>query len=132
MKTEILSQKPKFGIAFLAVFLIVTPIVLWFSTPWRWDLPWPSKWAGCVGLPVIFSIGIYIPLEFARVLISNKSIGRNEIAASLITLAYILVGTTLISFVGFFRNNRFFAVAFLGFTSILLFNFLKAEKFERK
>src|SRR5262245_56245103 len=70
------------------LFLVTMPVVLYFTQPWTWEAPLYSIVAGCVGLPFLISLPIYVALRFLYVVFWQRRVSREELVAFGLTILF--------------------------------------------
>ena len=121
MQTNELSQRPKIGILYWMTLAVVTPFALQITKPWTWDLPLYSRIAGCVGLPFLFSIPVYLVIYLVYSTLFSKRVAKNEILALLVVFAYLGLGALLLTLVEDLQNYQEIGMGILGTSALVLF-----------
>jgi hypothetical protein len=73
MNTPALDQPFRPTTGFWVAYLALSIPVLWFTTPWKWELPLYARIAGIAFLPFAGTVLLYCPYLFAMAVVRGDS-----------------------------------------------------------
>jgi hypothetical protein len=122
-----LEQPIRLGKRFWILCIMVTPMTLYLTTPWKWGLPWFAVAAGCIALPFFVGLPTYAMLLFS-IAVWRKKIPASKLFALASVITYLVVGSALIMRMRSSPGLAEIGMFMISSTAVVLYGVLAAKR----